>query len=156
MGIRQMRKEKGLTQSKCAEYLHIPLRTYKRYESDESKIPWIKYQYMTDRLNDYGLIDEEHGILTIGQIQEICSELFSSNSVEFGYLFGSYARGTATETSDIDLIVSMPINGLKFFELTELLREHLHKKVDLFDVAQLKNNPLLVLEILKDGVKIYG
>lgn len=156
MSIRQLRESKGLTQSKCAEYLQIPLRTYKRYESDESKINKIKYLYIIDRLNDYGLIDEEHGKLTIEQIKEICAAVFRSYSVEYCYLFGSYSKGRETETSDVDLLVSMPVDGLKFYELTELLRENLKKKVDVLDVAQLNNNPALVQEILRDGVKIYG
>ena len=156
MDLKQLRAAKGLTQSKCAEYLQIPLRTYKRYESDDSRIDRIKYQYIIDRLNAYGLIDEEHGKLTIEQIKKICGEVFRSYSVEYCYLFGSYSKGTETETSDVDLLVSMPVDGLLFFELTEVLRENLKKKVDLLDVAQLNNNPALVREILRDGVKIYG
>ncbi len=156
MALRQLREAKGLTQSKCAEYLQIPLRTYKRYESDESRVDRIKYQYIIGRLNDYGLIDEEHGKLTIEQIKEICAAVFKSYQVEYCYLFGSYSKGTETEKSDVDLLVSMPIDGLKFFELVELLRENLKKKVDLLDVAQLNNNPALFQEILRDGVKIYG
>ncbi len=156
MTIRQMRESKGLTQNKCAEYLQIPLRTYKRYESDEDKIDHIKYKYILDRLNEYGFVDEEHGVLTIEQIKEICSKIFKAYSVEYCYLFGSYSKGKEKETSDVDLLVSMPINGLKFFELVELLREKLKKKVDLIDVSQLDNNPLLVKEILRDGIKIFG
>ncbi|MBP5311634.1 MAG: nucleotidyltransferase domain-containing protein [Clostridia bacterium] len=156
MSLRQLREAKGLTQRNCSEYLQIPLRTYKRYESDETKINRIKYQYIIDQLNAYGLIDEEHGKLTIEQIKELCSSVFPSYSVEYCYLFGSYAKGTATETSDVDLLVSLPINGLKYLELIELLRENLKKKVDLLDVAQLNNNPELLQEILRDGIKIYG
>ena len=43
MLLKELRKEKGLTQALCAEYLRIPLRTYKRYESDDSKVSPIKY-----------------------------------------------------------------------------------------------------------------
>ena len=50
----------------------------------------------------------------------------------------------------------MPVDEMKFFELAETLREKLKKKVDLLDIAQLNNNPTLVQEILKDGIKIYG
>lgn len=156
MTLRELRNLKGLTQIKCAEYLQIPLRTYKRYESNESKIGMIKYQYIVSRLNEYGLIDEEHGKLTIEKIKEICKEVFQSYSVEYCYLFGSYSKGTETETSDIDLLISMPVDGLKYYELLELLRENLKKKVDMLDVSQLDNNPHLVREILRDGIKIYG
>ena len=39
MSIKEIRQEKGLTQKECAAYLRIPLRTYKRYESDEANQP---------------------------------------------------------------------------------------------------------------------
>ena len=53
-------------------------------------------------------------------------------------------------------LISMPVNGLQFYELLERLREGLKKKVDLLDAAQLEHNPALTREILKDGIKIYG
>ena len=151
-----MRKDKGLSQVSCAEYIGIPIRTYKRYEADESKVDRIKYQYIINRLNEYGIINEDHGKLTIDQIKNICSKVFQSYPVEYCYLFGSYAKGVATETSDVNLLVSMPIDVLNNFELLELLRNNLKKKVDLLDVAKLNNNTTLMQEILKDGIKIYG
>lgn len=156
MGLKQLRTEKGLTQVKCAAYLDIPLRTYKRYEADESKIDPIKYQYILRRLNEFGFIDEEHGMLTPEQIRAICEAVFQDYPVDYCYLFGSYAKGKATETSDVDLLISMPVNGLLYYELLERLREQLKKKIDLLDVSQLEKNPALMREILKDGIKIYG
>ena len=76
--------------------------------------------------------------------------------MEYCYLFGSYAKGKATEKSDVDLLVAMPVDGMKFYELIEMLREQLKKKIDLLNIEQLDNNPMLVQEILKDGIKIYG
>ncbi len=145
-----------MTQIQCADYLQIPVRTYKRYESNESKINSFKYKYIVDRLNEYGLIDEEHGKLTIDDIKKICTDVFKNYSVDYCYLFGSYAKGKETEQSDVDLLVSVPLDGLKFYELVEVLRENLRKKVDLLDVSQLNKNPALLQEVLKDGVKIYG
>lgn len=156
MTLRQIRTEKGLSQKACSEYLGIPFRTYCRYESDESKINTIKYQYILERLKEYGAISEEKGILTIDEIKNICNNILEQYQVEFCYLFGSYAKGKATDSSDVDLLVSMPVNGLKFYELVETLRENLKKKVDLLDTKQLNNNPALLNEILKDGIKIYG
>ena len=156
MTVRQARIEKGLTQNRCAQYLGIPVRTYKRYESDESRIDPIRYRYIMDRLNEYGRIDEEHGILTTEQIKAVCSEIFGKYDVEYAYLFGSYAKAKATESSDVDLLVSVPVDGLKYYELLENLREGLKKNVDLLDVGQLDGNPPLVREILRDGVRIYG
>ena len=87
---------------------------------------------------------------------EEAAKALAEYSVDYCYLFGSYAKGTASEQSDVDLLVSMPVDGLKFFELLERLREGLKKKVDLLDTAQLRNNEILVQEILKDGIKIYS
>ena len=154
--LKQLRTEKGLTQAKCAELLQVSLRTYKRYESDESKISSLKHQYLIQRLNEYGIIDEDHGLLTIEQIKNVCNSIFKDYSIEYCYLFGSYAKRKATEKSDVDLLVTMPLDGMKFFKLAETLREKLKKKVDLLDIAQLNNNSTLVQEILKDGIKIYG
>ncbi|RKW34506.1 MAG: nucleotidyltransferase domain-containing protein, partial [Lachnospiraceae bacterium] len=76
--------------------------------------------------------------------------------VNFCYLFGSYAKGKAREDSDVDLLISADIKGLKFYGLVEDIRASLHKKVDALDVAQLKDNLELIEEVLKDGIKIYG
>jgi len=51
---------------------------------------------------------------------------------------------------------STETTGLKFYGLTEELREALHKQVDLLDKKQLINNEALLDEILKEGIKIYG
>ena len=156
MSIKLLRIEKGMTQIQCADYLQIPVRTYKRYEANESKINVFKLKYILEKLNEFGRVDEEHGKLTIDDIKKICTDVFKNYSVDYCYLFGSYAKGKETELSDVDLLVSVPLDGLKFYELVEVLRENLRKKVDLLDVSQLNNNPALLQEVLKDGVKIYG
>ena len=156
MSIKQLRIEKGLTQIQCADFLQIPVRTYKRYEANEEKINRIKYRYIIDKLNEYGLIDEEHGKLTLDGIKNICTEVFKNYSVDYCYLFGSYAKGKATGQSDVDLLISTKETGLRFYEIAERLRESLHKKVDLLDVKQLVNNETLIDEMLKEGIKIYG
>ena len=58
--------------------------------------------------------------------------------------------------SDVDLLISMPLNGVRFYELDEMLRESLKKKVDHLDESQLENNTALVRKILQNGIKIYG
>ena len=80
----------------------------------------------------------------------------AKNKIALCYLFGSYAKGYATETSDVDLLIDTTITGLSFFGLIEEFREALHKKVDLLRLDDVKNNKELLLEIMKDGVKIYG
>ena len=156
MKLKKLRLEKGLTQEKASQLLGVSRRTYVTYEKDADKIPPMKMEFFLHTLEKYGVIDETHGLLILDVIKKICTEVLKEYNVEYAYLFGSYAKGVATETSDVDLLVSMPVNGLAFYELIETLREKLKKKVDLLDVAQLNNNPKLVQEILRDGVKIYG
>ena len=84
--LKNLRKEKKLTQAKCAEYLGIPLRTYQNYENDESKSGSIKYAFMLQKLEEYGVIDESHGVLSIEQIREICTRVFEGLEIEYCYL----------------------------------------------------------------------
>ena len=62
------------------------------------------------------------------KIVEICER----NDIEFCALFGSFARGEATDESDIDLLVkfSKPI-GWAFYGIAEELEKALGRKVDL-------------------------
>ncbi|MGB8217483.1 MAG: nucleotidyltransferase domain-containing protein [Candidatus Methanoperedens sp.] len=55
-------------------------------------------------------------------------------------LFGSSAKGTQREDSDVDLIVEFdkPI-GLKFIELSEYIEKVLGKKVDILTPAGIKS-----------------
>ena len=156
MSLKDIRLQGNLTQEEAAQLLGVTRRTYVNYEAGKIDEASLKYRYVVETLQKASLLDESHGILTIDQIRKICSEIFKNYSVDYCYLFGSYAKGKATETSDVDLLVAMPVDGMKFFELIELLREQLKKKIDLLDIAQLDNNSALVQEILKDGIKIYG
>ncbi|RLE89482.1 MAG: nucleotidyltransferase domain-containing protein [Thermoprotei archaeon] len=78
-------------------------------------------------------------------------------------LFGSYARGEASEESDVDVLVVL--RGLEGFkarsEIYSILAEHIKKPVTLIDVEleevskkELEVTPLL-LNILYDGQIIY-
>ncbi len=155
MELREIRKNKNITQMEAAYFLNISLRSYKEYENNMDKRDSFKYQYLVDSLERYNYIDEEHGVLTLDCVKEIVSNIMKKYDIEFCYLFGSYAKKTATDTSDIDLLISSSITGLEFYGLAEELREKLNKKVDLLVISQLENNFELTKEILKYGIKIY-
>ena len=84
------------------------------------------------------------------KIVEICKR----NDVEFCALFGSFARGEATDESDVDLLVrfSKPI-GWKFYGIAEDLQEILGKKVDLATENML--NKRIRESVLQDLQVIY-
>lgn len=154
--LKELRIEKKMTQQAVAELVGISLRSYISYESDDTKRDTIKYKYIVEQLSKINFIDEEHGILTIEDIIQKCTKVFEGYDVQFCYLFGSYAKNRATPVSDVDLLVSTYVTGLKFYGMVEELRVALKKRVEVLDINQLKDNLQLTEEILKDGIKIYG
>jgi len=87
-------------------------------------------------------------------------EIFVKQGVVLAYLFGSYAKGTARASSDVDIAVLLPYDTprSKFFDvrlaLTNELMDLLHKNE--VDVVVLNEaTPLLAHEIVKDGKALY-
>ena len=150
----EARKRNCFTQREAAEFLGVSLRSYKWYETENEKQNTFKYEYFIEKLNKNSFIDEEHGLLTLGTIKEIVNKVMKEYNLEYCYLFGSYAKNKQKEDSDVDLLISGDVSGIKFYGLVEKLRESLHKKVDLIDIKQLNNNQDLLNEILRDGIKI--
>lgn len=46
--MRELREEKGLTQTELAKYLEVTQKTYSRYENDECSIPLEKLILLAD------------------------------------------------------------------------------------------------------------
>ena len=154
--LKTARKTANLTQKQAAEILGVSLRSYISYENDPQKMDTVMYQYMLEKIQELNKIDEEHGVLSIEMIKKATADVCSEYLVDYCYLFGSYANGTANEKSDVDLLISTSLKGLSFYELVEKLRDQLHKKVDVLDLKQLLNNESLLNNVLKEGIKIYG
>ena len=81
--------------------------------------------------------------LTREKITSILSEKSEYLAEAYGVkkigLFGSYAKGTQTEVSDIDIIVEFetPL-GFKFMEFADYLEDILGKPVDVLTVGGLQ------------------
>ena len=159
MTLLETRKQYNVSQIEVAALLGIPVRTYIRYEQDNNYGSELKRQTMINLINDRYEITEDKGLLSVEQIKKQLNDLFDNQykgAVEFCYLFGSYAKGYSTESSDIDLCISTSLKGLDFVGLSEDIRHKLHKKIDLIRFDTLSNNLVLINEIMKDGIKIYG
>ena len=76
--------------------------------------------------------------------------------IEKIYLFGSYARGEATEDSDYDLLVY----GGKDFKLTmifafaEDLRRALKKDIDVFEIHEVNEESEFYRQIMKERIRV--
>lgn len=79
-------------------------------------------------------------MLTREKIIKILQEQYPYLASEFGVkrigLFGSYAQGVPTETSDVDIVVEFdrPV-GFRFVEFAEYLEHLLGKSVDVLTTA---------------------
>ena len=159
MNLKELREEFGLSQIEAANIVGVPIRTYRRYETDDEYGSFYKREMFSELLKRSCTITEDKGLLTLKTIKAKLTDLFDNEykgCIDFCYLFGSYAKGTAKENSDVDLYVSSSLTGLKFVGLIEKIRETLHKKIDLIRSSELSNNIELVNEIMKEGIKIYG
>ena len=92
---------------------------------------------------------------TVQQVQERLSPIFRKNGVRKATLFGSYSKGTATASSDVDLMVDSGLKGLRFFGLLEDVSQSLQCDVDLIDQSQIVPGSRIDHEIRRTGVVIY-
>ena len=76
MKLKELRKEKKMTQQQVADLVGVCLRSYKSYENEKRKEGTIKYDYMISKLEEVNKIDEENGVLEIEDIKEICAKVF--------------------------------------------------------------------------------
>ena len=160
MTLLETRQSYNLSQMQAASSLGIPLRTYIRYEKDNSYGSEMKRKMMVQSINEKYEITETKGVLSIDEIKRKVHELIETkykSTISFCFLFGSYAKGYATEISDVDFCVSTTLKGLDYVGLSEDIRSVLHdKKIDLVKFEHLGNNLDLLNEIMKDGIKVYG
>ena len=89
----------------------------------------------------------------IGTLQRLKPYLQRKYAVKRVGLFGSTARGTQTESSDVDILVEFeqPV-GIEFVDLSFLLEKEFDKKVDVVSLKGIKDKYLK--EIEKDIVYV--
>ena len=102
---------------------------------------------------------------TLHEIQEVVSRLAKQYGAKRVYLFGSYARGTATESSDIDLLIDTSGTNIKsLLSLSAVycdLEDALQKSIDLITVSSLEQRPQMENDVrfrdtvLKERVNLY-
>lgn len=73
-------------------------------------------------------------------------------------LFGSHAKGTARERSDIDFYLDSggSITGFDYFALRSSLEDVLHREVDLLPDVDVLPDSRIANEIARDGVTVYA
>lgn len=83
-------------------------------------------------------------------LKEHFSEFKEKYDVEKIGLFGSYAKDTATEESDIDIFVKMKPSLFDMVAIKEQIEHDLNKKVDI--IREHKNIKPIFLEMIQKDV----
>ena len=96
-------------------------------------------------------------IYTINEIKEKLTFIFESEPIYKAVLFGSYATGKATEKSDIDIMVDShgKLVNMNFYGVLYEISESLDKKIDLFEITEIKKGSSLFNEIYNKGIVLY-
>lgn len=81
--------------------------------------------------------------------------LFVAGGVSYAGVFGSFARGEAKETSDVDILVRMekPMSLLQLIRFERELSQEVGRNVDL--VTEDSLSPFIREEVLRDVKTIY-
>jgi predicted nucleotidyltransferase len=95
--------------------------------------------------------------MTIDEIKSIITPLVSPYPVSRVILFGSYARGDASECSDVDLIIDSEgiLSGFDFFGMAGLIMKKMPIEVDIFELREINRPSIMFDNIDKEGVVIY-
>ena len=96
-------------------------------------------------------------MLSIEEIKSYITPVVEKYPVDKVILFGSHARGDASDTSDIDLIVESQgrLRNRKIFALGGELLDVLPVRVDVYDILEIANPSAMYDKIQKEGLIIY-
>ena len=97
-------------------------------------------------------------VYSINEIKDRLTPIFIANDIKKAVLFGSYAKGEATEKSDVDIMIDSggTLRGLDFFGVFEDVVVALDETaVDLIEKRELIPGGRADMEITKTGVVIY-
>ena len=92
---------------------------------------------------------------SLEDLRRVLIPVFKEYGVKSATLFGSYAKGCATNKSDVDLLVDSGLRGMVFFGLLDRVASVLRLPVDLIDVTQIRAESPIEQEIRRSGVQIY-
>lgn len=148
----------------------LKLAAYFNTDANELLVLWLSDRLLNELKNEE-LAEEalqvaESRIQYIKKTKEAGKKLINSiqsffnkdGRVSNAWIFGSVARGEDSSGSDIDILIELqPGSNYSMFDLldiTHLLENKIHRKVDLFEKGTLKDFAQKTAE--KDFIKIYG
>lgn len=157
--IQTVRENLGLTQTELSNILNIPVKSIRNWEQNLRVPSDYMVELIVDRVLRYEqenkIEDKENYIPSFLTIKEKAKSIISNYNIDRVYLYGSYANGTQTSLSDIDLYMISDIDDLDFFGVIEDLRNVLNKRIDLLSNKTIKKDSPIYKEIERTGILIY-
>ena len=158
--LKVLRTNTGFTQEEIAHITGIPVKTIRNWEQNIRKPSEWTMNLVIDRIlreknENLQIVDENSGVISFLSIKKKIEEVVNDYSVNRVYLFGSYAKGEASEKSDIDLFMESDLHGLEYYKLIEKLRVKLNKKVEVLSNLTIDTSSKIDYEIKSTGIMIY-
>ncbi|MDD3270184.1 MAG: nucleotidyltransferase domain-containing protein [Syntrophomonadaceae bacterium] len=99
----------------------------------------------------------EQTIFSVNEIKTMLLPVFETAPVYRAILFGSYAKGIPTDKSDIDIVIDSQgeLLNMDFYGVLEEISIRLGKRVDLFEITELKNNEAMLSVVEREGIVLY-
>lgn len=96
-------------------------------------------------------------VYTIEEIKTLLKKILYNTPVCQVILFGSYAKQSADQESDLDFIIDSKgaLMGFSLLELIDKIEKTFHKGVDAFEKTEIIENSKIDSEIKKTGVIVY-
>ena len=90
-------------------------------------------------------------------LRQIALRILSEYEGEVSYavLFGSYARGKASRESDVNLLISTRVTGLRLADMKARLEYVLRKRVSLLERRALSLTDSRLDDALMHGIRVY-
>ena len=97
-------------------------------------------------------------MLSVAEIKTVVESIVKGTKVRKLVLFGSYAKGTASEDSDIDLFMASngEITGLAFYDLKSKIEDAFNMEIDMFPDLDIIPGSPMARQINETGVVIYN
>lgn len=157
--IQTVRENLELTQIELSNILNIPVKTIRNWEQNIRVPSDYIVELIVDRIlrqqKEETLKNNDDYTPSFLTIKEKVKNVVSLYNIDKVYLYGSYAKGTETTMSDIDLYMISDIDDLDYFGVIEDLRSSLNKKIDLLSNKTIKKDSQIEKEIKKTGILIY-
>ena len=95
--------------------------------------------------------------MTVDEMRSILVPIVSLYPINRVILFGSQARGDATEGSDVDLIIDSGgrLSAFDYFGVIGMIVKKMPIKVDVFELDEIKRPSSMLDSINREGVTIY-